>query len=57
MTVTRRQYLQAEEAGASARRAGKPRTACPDFGSGRDAATLAEAWQRGWDRVDRERAR
>ena len=57
MTVSRRQYMQAEEAGASARRAGKPITACPDFGSGRDAATLAEAWHMGWKRVDRERAR
>jgi len=56
MTVTERQYRQAENDGAAARRAGKPRTA-PHYGWSGDAETLREAWECSWDRVDRERSR
>jgi len=56
MTVTERQFRQAEEDGAAARRAGKPRKP-PHYGWSSDAETLTQAWERSWDRVDHERKR
>lgn len=57
MTVTRKQYEQAEQAGESARRAGKKRDQSPLYGMGDDGESLREAWRNGWDREDARRVR
>lgn len=57
MTVTSQQYSQAENAGESARRAGKKRDQSPLYAMGEDGETLREAWRNGWDREDERRRR
>lgn len=52
MRPTERQWKQAEEAGESARRAARPRTACPMFGMGEYGELMREAWYIGFDRQD-----
>lgn len=53
---TEREWRRAQERGIAARQAGKPITACPDYGSGEQARTLAEAWQDAWLDEDQRRA-
>lgn len=48
MTVSKQLLAKERELGAAARRAGKPIEACPDRGSGRDAADREDAWRDGW---------
>ena len=55
MSITEAKYRQAVEAGAAARRAGRPRSACPLYGMGEDGQTLRDAWYRGFDGADAER--
>ena len=52
MRPTERQWRQAEEAGESARRAGRPRTSCPLYGHGEYGELMREAWCIGHDRQD-----
>lgn len=52
---SRRDYLAADEAGESARRAHRPITAVPHFGNGHRGRVLAESWRNGWERVDASR--
>lgn len=51
----RRDYLAADEAGESARRASRPNTAIPHYGNGHRAQVLAESWRNGWERVNTAR--
>jgi hypothetical protein len=53
--MSERQWKQARDAGASARRAGKPREKCPMYGMGEGGRTLREAWHLGWDHEDARR--
>ena len=55
MSITEKQYRVAQMAGADARRAGRPITACPHYGSGDDGRVLREAWQDSWQSVDDSR--
>ena len=50
-----REYRQSEEAGASARRAGRGVDTCPKYGMGESARIRVEAWRNGWEREDSSR--
>lgn len=51
----KRDYQQAENAGASARRAGRGIDTCPRYGNGEAARIQAEAWRNAWEREDAAR--
>lgn len=53
--VNEQQYAQAKVAGESARRAGRKREACPQYGTTDDAKILREAWMDAWDEEDARR--
>lgn len=53
--MTRKQYESALMAGERARRAGKKRSECPNYGFSADGQSMTEAWQIGWDDEDARR--
>lgn len=55
MSITEREWRRAQEQGATLRRAGRPITALPDFGSGRNAQLLREAAEDAWKAEDAAR--
>jgi ribosome modulation factor len=55
MSISEREWRQAEERGTAARQAGRPITACPEYGAGRKAELQREAWQNGWKDADARR--
>ncbi len=57
MSITEREYRQAQERGRAARAAGKPLTSLPDYGSGRRARLLQEAAEDAWRDEDARRAK
>lgn len=54
---TEREWSQAQERGLAARRAGRPITAVPSYGSGPRAQVLQEAWEEAWRDEDQRRQR
>lgn len=57
MSITERQYRQAQDRGRAARAACKPITSLPDYGSGQNARLLREAAEDAWREEDQRRAR
>lgn len=57
MSVSERQYLQAEQAGETARQSGKKRDQSPLYAMGEDGELLREAWRNGWDAENERRAK
>lgn len=55
--MTRREYEQAKLAGGSARRAGKPITACPFYALGFAGEPQRQGWKEGWHEVNDARKR
>lgn len=55
MTITEREWRRAQEAGAAKRRAGRPMSEIPEFGSGNAARMLREAAEEAWREEDRQR--
>lgn len=51
----RKDWEQADQAGESARRAGRGIDTCPKYGMGEAARRQCEAWRNGWERVDASR--
>ena len=55
VSLTEREFKQAHESGAAARRGGRPVGACPFRGKTEHVRRLAEAWRSGWAQQDEER--
>lgn len=52
-----KEYRQSEEAGESARRAGRGVETCPRYGMGEYGRIRAEAWRNGWERENKGNGR
>lgn len=52
MSLTHQDWHRAMDAGETARRAGKPITACPNYDLTATGRAKREAWEDGWTRAD-----
>lgn len=55
MSISEREWRQAEERGIAARQAGRPITARPEYGFGDKARLQREARANGWEAEDARR--